>query len=183
MATEAPAESEKLVLKPGTVAAFLSNFKMTADGESFHMTDLVLANKRVENLAKSMEECKYVQNFDISVNNISDINALKDMQQLIRLNLSDNKIKSLAVLTLDDQFVHLKWLDVSSNKFSDFPAFKLPNLEYLDISRNKLEKVNEGWTGHEKLRVLKSVDNKFKNLAPFKNMPKLQELYLESNVI
>lgn len=63
------------------------------------------------------------------------------------------------------------------------PAFKLPKLEYLDISYNKIEKVNEGWTGHGSIRILKSVDNKFKNLAPFKNMPKLEELYLARNII
>ena len=33
--------------------------------------------------------------------------------------------------------------------------------------------------GHfQKLRIIKSVDNKFKNLAPFKSMPKLEELYM-----
>jgi len=53
----------------------------------------------------------------------------------------------------------------------------------LDISYNKLEKVNEGWTGHGSLKVLKSVENKFKNLAVFKNMPKLEELYLARNKI
>ena len=61
----------------------------------------------------------------------------------------------------------MKWLDVSNNKFPEMPALKLPKLEYLDISYNKLEKVNEGW-----------LDNKFKNLAPFKSMPKLEELYM-----
>jgi Leucine-rich repeat (LRR) protein len=54
----------------------------------------------------------------------------------------------------------------------------MPKLEYLDISYNKLEKVNEGWVGHENLKTLKSVDNKFKNLTPFKAMPRLEELYL-----
>jgi len=77
----------------------------------------------------------------------------------------------------------LKWLDVSNNKFPEMPALKLPKLEYLDISYNKLEKVNEGWLGHEKLRIIKSVDNKFKNLAPFKSMPKLEELYMAQNMI
>ena len=77
----------------------------------------------------------------------------------------------------------MKWLDVSNNKFSDLPAFILPKLEYLDISYNKLEKVNEGWTGHERLRIIKSIDNKFKNLAPFKSMPKLEELYMATNLI
>ena len=70
---------------------------------------------------------------------------------------------------------------MSSNKFSEFPAFKCPKLEYLDISDNKLEKVNEAWQGHPSLKVLKSKDNKFKNFAAFKNMPKLEELYLASN--
>jgi len=30
---------------------------------------------------------------------------------------------------------------------------------------------------------MKSVDNKFKNLAPFKDMPKMEELYLAANVV
>ena len=53
----------------------------------------------------------------------------------------------------------------------------------IDISFNKIEKVNEGWQGHPTLKVFKSIDNKFKNLNPFKNMPKLTELYLANNVI
>ncbi len=79
--------------------------------------------------------------------------------------------------------MNLKWLDISVNKFGEFPAFKCPKLEHLNISGNKLEKVNEGWTGHENLRKLIASDNKFKSLAPFKAMPKLEELYLNSNLI
>lgn len=45
-------------------------------------------------------------------------------------------------------FPNLKWLDVSANKIADMPAFKLPKLEYLDISNNNLEKINDGWQGH-----------------------------------
>jgi Leucine-rich repeat (LRR) protein len=33
------------------------------------------------------------------------------------------------------------------------------------------------------MKILKSIDNKFKNLAPFKNMPKLEELYASNNMI
>lgn len=77
----------------------------------------------------------------------------------------------------------MKWLDISNNKYLELAAIKLPKLEYLDISYNKLEKVNEGWTGHPNVKIMKSIDNKFKNLAPFKDMPKLEELYLASNII
>lgn len=78
-------------------------------------------------------------------------------------------------------FPNLKWLDVSTNKITEMPAFKLPKLEYLDISYNKLEKINDGWQGHANVRVLKTVDNKFKTLAQFKAMPKLEILYGAQN--
>lgn len=99
------------------------------------------------------------------------------------LNLSKNKIKALTVFTNDDFFPNLRWLDVSSNKYLEFPPFKLPRLEYLDISYNKIEKVNEGWTGHANIRIVKSIDNKFKSLVPFKSMPKLEELYMANNAV
>lgn len=53
----------------------------------------------------------------------------------------------------------------------------------MDVSHNKLEKVNEAWQGHQNIKVLKSIENKFKSLAPFKNMPKLEELYVQNNSI
>lgn len=99
------------------------------------------------------------------------------------LNLARNKIKSLIIFTNEEFFPNLRWLDLSSNKYVELPPFKLPRLEYLDISYNKIEKVNDGWSGHANLRILKSIDNKFKNLVPFKTMPRLEELYLGNNAI
>lgn len=81
------------------------------------------------------------------------------------LNLSKNKIKALTVFTQDEMFPNLKWLDVSSNKIAEMPAIKLPKLEYLDISNNVLEKVNDGWQGHANIKVFKTTQNKFKSLA------------------
>lgn len=99
------------------------------------------------------------------------------------MNLSKNKIKALTVFCTDELFPNLKWLDVSNNKFIELPGLKLPKLEYLDIGYNKLEKVNDSWTGHTNIRVLKSVDNKFKSLSVFKSMPKLEQLYLANNLL
>lgn len=143
-----------------------------------------MADKVVDQLnAKSAEEIKDVTIIDLQMNSISDAATLSICVNLIKLNLAKNKLKSLAPFCTDESFPNLKWLDVSNNKFSDFPAIKCPKLEYLDISYNKLEKVSEAWTGHDRLRIVKSIDNKFKNLAPFKSMPKLEELYMAQNLV
>lgn len=105
------------------------------------------------------------------------------LNNLTYLNVSRNKIKNFSIFTVEEAFPNLKWLDVSYNKILELPAFKVPKLEYLDITGNKLEKINEAWTGHDNIRILVSADNKFKNLAPFKNMKKLEELYMNSNSI
>jgi Leucine-rich repeat (LRR) protein len=175
--------TEKLVLKPGVVAPFLSNFQMSKDGENFIFTELNMSNKNIEQMNKTIEEAKEVYKVYLQKNNIADPSAIKELTNLVHLDLSSNKVKNLGCFTNEEQFVNLKYLDVSNNKFTELAAFKCPKLEYLDVSYNKLEKVNEGWTGHPNLRIFKSVDNKFKNMIPFKNMPKLEELYLANNQI
>ena len=67
----------------------------------------------------------------------------------------------------------MKYLDLSSNKFNELAAFKCPKLEYLDISYNKIEKVNE------KKRI---IEEKRKSKLELRNeaRKKLRELYNQS---
>lgn len=174
---------EKLVLKPEVIKKFYSNLDLTADRESFQYLSLTMASKRIEALNNSILEAKHVQFLDLQNNNIADINLIQQFTNLVKLNVAKNKIKNIALFSNEENFPNLKWLDISNNKYTEFVAIKLPKLEYLDISYNRLEKVSEGWNGHPSIKIFKSVDNKFKNLAPFKEMPKLEELYLASNVI
>jgi len=128
---------------------------------------------------KCADEIKDVVTIDFSYNGLVDVTTLKDLSRLTRLNLSNNKIKAMTCFATEEAFPALRWLDISFNKFTEWPGFRSPKLDYLNISGNKLEKVNEAWAGHATLRILSAADNKFKNLANFKNCPKLEELYLE----
>jgi len=163
----------KLVLKPGVVCSFMANLCETQDRESFQFSQVICVGQELDNLGKAAEEIKDCDRIDFSNNGLQDVSSLKDLTRLTWLNLSNNKIKSMAVFATDDALPNLKWLDISNNKFNEWPAFKCPKLDNLNISGNKLEKVNEAWAGHPNLRILSASDNKFKSLAVFKNCPKL----------
>lgn len=57
---------EKLILKTGAVTQYLTVLTQTEDTEHFFMGELNLSNRRVEGLAKSMEEAKEVRKCDLS---------------------------------------------------------------------------------------------------------------------
>jgi Leucine-rich repeat (LRR) protein len=96
--------SEKLVLKPGVVIPYLSNFAMSNDGESFHFTECDMSNKNIEQLNKTIEEAKEVYIMNLSLNNIADPGALKELQNLVHLDLSKNKIKNVSIFTNEEAF-------------------------------------------------------------------------------
>ena len=177
------APAGKLVLKPGVICQFFDNFSNSADNECMQFMDVVCPNQELEQLGKATEEIKDVTIIDFSNNGLADVTLLKDLNRLTRLNLNNNRIKNASVFATDDVFLNLKWLDLSNNKFNEWPSFKCPKLDYLNISGNKLEKVSDTWAGHPTLRIISCADNKFKNLANFKAMPKLEELYLANNLI
>ena len=109
---------------------------------------------------------------------------MKDnLTRLVKLNLASNRIKNAGVFAMEDAFQVLKWLDISNNKFTEWPAFKCPKLDYLNFSGNNVDKISNEWTGHGTLRILSAAGNKFKNLALVKNCTRLEELYLGNNQV
>jgi len=103
---------EKLILKAGVVTPFLTNFTMSDDGENFLFTDLDMSGKNIEALNKFIEEAKEIYNCNLSQNNIPDPSTLKELHNLIRLDLGKNKIKNITVFTQEENFTKLKYLDL-----------------------------------------------------------------------
>ena len=172
------------VMKPNLIQNFLENLSESADRECLLFTEISCKGEECENLAKSCEEIKDVTIVDFSLNNLADISSMKDtLTRLVKLNLASNRIKNAGVFAMDDAFMNLKWLDISNNKFTEWPAFKCPKLDYLNFSGNNVDKISADWGGHPTLRILSCAGNKFKNLALVKNCTRLEELYLGNNLI
>ena len=132
---------EKLDLKKAGFSHHIcpNNLAMSRDSESFHYTELNLASKGVEQIVKTIEEAKEVNYCYLAGNNIADPSQLKELSNLIHLDLAKNKVKIINIFLLEETLVNLKYFDLSGNKVPKFGAWKLPKLEYLDFSDKSLK--------------------------------------------
>lgn len=118
-------------------------------------------NVNTYDICSSLTELPYLEDLDLSSNEITDIGPLENLSNLQKLNLSDNRISDIFSL---DHFYQLKDLNLDSNKISDLSPLqnlkglkkvllrrnqvsdlhylrKLTNLTHLDLSYNKLEDI------------------------------------------
>ena len=82
----------------------LTNYGMTEDGDNFIFSDLDISNKGVDGLNKSIEEAKDTQICKLSKNGIPDPSFLRELPNLIHLDLSQNKVKNVSVFTNEELF-------------------------------------------------------------------------------
>lgn len=86
-------------LQPGSIKDYLKEFEFSNDGEFMLFTTLSMNGLGLEQLNKYIEEGKDVYNCDLGNNNIPDPSFLKEFQQLIRLDLANNKVKNINIFT------------------------------------------------------------------------------------
>ncbi len=97
---------------------------------------------------------------------------------LEELKLSANRIKAIQVFSAAGpegegaNFSKLRKLHLEENKIVELPPLKLPKLTHLSLSENRIENFG-ALTGNPSLVVVEVKTNKLKNLAAFKEMPKL----------
>ena len=133
---------------------------------------------------------------------IDSLEPLRNMKNLIDLNVSDNKLtsldgieglKRLKVLRADKNQItnadglkgteKLAALYISDNRLTDLNSMKrLKNLTYLDASNNNLTSV-DGIGSLKKLEKLYLSGNQLSGVKGIKNLKKLEELYLNDNSI
>ncbi|XP_037323877.2 transforming growth factor beta activator LRRC32 isoform X1 [Pungitius pungitius] len=126
---------------------------------------------------------------DLSKNSITCITDF-NLCNLKVLNLSKNSVELFQSVTSTDHY-RLLSLDLSENKMSSFPLLPRNNrLEHLDVSRNRLQSVNDTGTPDEKtflyhLRYLDMSYNHLKSLPEcfFHCMGSLEVLNVSNNCI
>jgi Leucine-rich repeat (LRR) protein len=157
-------------------------------------------------------ELKNLTQLDLHLNDISQIEiyTFRDLESLKYLNLESNQISNLKKIQFNSNFeilllsfnlltnlneinsLSLKYLNVSNNRLQDIniKTTFLPNLEYLDLSQNRLISIkNESFLNINKLKHLNLSHNKldleseFNNISYFHGLSLLEILDLSFNEI
>ena len=113
------------------------------------------------------------------------INIIAD--NLININLSNNKLQNINILLESEALNNLKDLDLSHNEIEDISRLsdiKLFNLKRLNLSHNKINNINflESSPHLDKLEILDLSDNQINKLFKI-NLKNIKNLNLSNNKI
>lgn len=174
--------SDKTVLRADVIGKFLTEFTYSEDWQGMHFVRLEVPGKKVDGLDKALLEFKHLRFINLENNNIGDVSLFQTFESLVHLNLTKNKIKNLNAFTSEEGFPNLKKLELAENSIGELVPITAPKLEYLDISHNNCGKY-ENWAGNATIKVFKAVKTHIKTMAVLKDMPALEEAYLQDTGI
>ncbi|XP_054300318.1 leucine-rich repeats and immunoglobulin-like domains protein 3 isoform X3 [Pongo pygmaeus] len=112
---------------------------------SANITLLSLAGNRiVEMLPEHLKEFQSLETLDLSSNNISELKTAFPALQLKYLYLNSNRVTSMEPGYFDNLANTLLVLKLNRNRISAIPPkmFKLPQLQHLELNRNKIKNVD-----------------------------------------
>ncbi|XP_036154068.1 leucine-rich repeats and immunoglobulin-like domains protein 3 isoform X2 [Myotis myotis] len=112
---------------------------------SANITLLSLAGNRIaEILPEQLKHFQSLETLDLSSNNISELKTAFPPLQLKYLYISSNRITSMEPGCFDNLANTLLALKLNRNRISAIPPkmFKLPQLQHLELNRNKIKNVD-----------------------------------------
>ncbi|XP_008314176.1 leucine-rich repeats and immunoglobulin-like domains protein 3 [Cynoglossus semilaevis] len=153
-----------------------------------NITSLVLANNKISRISvEQLRPYLALETLDLSYNNMVDIKASSfPALPLKNLFLNNNRISALESGCFTNLSSSLQVLRLNRNRLSTIPPkiFQLPNLQHLDLSRNRVRRV-EGLTfqGLHALRSLKMQRNGLSRLmdGAFWGLSNMEVLQLDFN--
>jgi hypothetical protein len=124
---------------------------------------------------------KHIEELNLDNNLIDSIWISVPMPNLTRLSLSGNRIRNIS--RLKEYASGLVWLNLAGNFIKDFWKGSMQTLEYLDLSNNRLNLLND-LSANPKLKHIDFSNNQVADLYPVfdhSNSNKIQYLDLTGN--
>jgi Leucine-rich repeat (LRR) protein len=178
-------ESEEEISKNMTGAIIkrcISNVGRNAEGNGYAYLKLDLENRELETMCEDLSGYQQLKYVHFSGNKFNNIMILTRLPNVLRLELSTNRISSLDFFNIEETFLNLQFLDLSRNMIRNLTSIKLPKLIHLNLNYNEIINTDQ-FLGHPNLKIFEIRGNKIANVGGLKSMPKLEELYLCENNI
>ncbi|XP_033822115.1 leucine-rich repeats and immunoglobulin-like domains protein 2 isoform X1 [Periophthalmus magnuspinnatus] len=155
---------------------------------SFNITSLSLIHNRISELSMpQLQSYVSLESLDLTSNSISELKVGSFPSiQLKYLNLSNNRISILESGCFENISGSLLVLKLNRNRLVTLPTkvFKLPQLQFLEMKRNKIKMVDSlTFKGMDSLKSLKLQRNGITKLmdGAFFGLNNIEELELEHN--
>mmetsp|Transcript_35282 Transcript_35282/g.75168 ORF Transcript_35282/g.75168 Transcript_35282/m.75168 type:complete len:322 (+) Transcript_35282:114-1079(+) len=178
------ADGEELLFFSDQLVTF-SNLGRTMDGSGIAYRTANCADKRI-GVVKGIENYVHLNHLDLSSNSIKDISYLKNLKNLLKLNLSSNCVANLKSLDPgeegDEVFPSLTHLLLDRNSITELRPLPFKSLKVVSFQNNEIVSCEE-FGGHESIESLNLSSNKIKTLAGIANLPSLQKLDVSHNAI
>ncbi|KAJ3000227.1 hypothetical protein HDV02_000140 [Globomyces sp. JEL0801] len=112
---------------------------------------------------------------------LSNLTSFSHLHSLSILDVSHNNLSDLSSLST---LVNLRELYASDNQICDLvPLLKSQQLQILDLKNNSIEHLDFQFSKLCRLYYLKLSGNQLKTVQNIERLPKLQELYLDDNLL
>ena len=167
-------------LKLDLLRKSVKKLQRTYDGLSYAFTEIDLKEKEIDDLGTDIENFTQIIDFNVSTNKITNINCVKHMPYIMKIDASVNEINDIEVFNNPDRFQFLQILNLKTNKIRILPEMQATNLFQIDLSENKIKDCSN-FKGLPNLKKLNLNDNSLKNCIGISNCPKLEVLYLNNN--
>ena len=167
-------------LKLDMLRKSVKKLQKTYDGLSYAYTEIDLKEKEIDDLGTDIDNFTQILDFNVSTNKLPNINCVKNMPYVIRIDASVNEIKDMDVFNNPERFQYLQLLNLKTNKIHVLPEMQAVNLLQIDLSENKVKDCTQ-FKGLPKLRKLNLNSNHMANCIGLANCPKLEVLYLNNN--
>ena len=167
-------------LKLDMLRKSVKKLQKTYDGLSYAYTEIDLKEKEIDDLGTDIDKFTQILDFNVSTNKLPNINCVKNMPFLIRIDASVNEIKDMDVFNNPERFQYLQLLNLKTNKIHVLPEMQAVNLLQIDLSENKVKDCTQ-FKGLPNLKKLNLNNNHMANCIGLANCPNLEVLYLNNN--
>ena len=167
-------------LKIDMLRKSVKKLQRTYDGLSYAYTEIDLKEKEIDDLGTDIDNFTQILDFNVSTNKLPNINCVKNMPYIIRIDASVNEIKDIDVFNNPERFQYLQLLNLKTNKIHVLPEMQAVNLLQIDLSENKVKDCTQ-FKGLPNLKKLNLNTNHMANCIGLSNCPKLEVLYLNNN--